>query len=115
MDAPNPYAAPNTDMNAPRDQDGGKAHCCPSCGSTTEPGFKIAANELDFTTTDAMLQQINVHENLALKTLFSWFFIRPSRYFRTYLCRRCQFYTVDYGTVLTHAEALEIARYRALL
>lgn len=111
----NPYAAPTTDAStSPRD-DEANAYCCPKCGSTLEPGFKMAANELDFTTTDAILRPINVHENFALKTLFSWFFIRPTRYFRTYLCRSCTFYAIDYGTVLTDAEAKSIAKSRALL
>jgi hypothetical protein len=81
---------------------------CPRCGSVLEAGFAHKAIGLSFVAPDNLERFIWMDEDLARsglrKLLPSW-----AEYFRSYLCRSCDLYLVDYSATMDHAQAKQIA------
>jgi hypothetical protein len=85
---------------------------CPRCGERLEAGFAHKVSGLSFVTPDRLNRFISVGEDLA--RLAWWKKVVPSRaeYFRSYLCRSCELYLIDYSTTIGHAQAKELLRPR---
>lgn len=79
-------------------------HNCPRCGESLEVGFAAKAPGLSFVAPDKLEQFLFVDEDLAKSGARK---ILPSRaaYFRSYLCRSCKLYMIDYGVTLNRAQA----------
>ena len=74
-----------------------------------EPGFAHKAIGLSFVAPKKLERSISLDEDLAGSGLRK---LLPSRaeYFRSNLCRGCELYLIDFGTVFGHAQAKELAR-----
>jgi hypothetical protein len=89
---------------------------CPRCGQQLEAGLAHKLTGLSFVASDKLNRFIFVDEDLALSGgLKSRLYGRlkkvlPSRaeYFRSYLCRSCELYLIDYSTTIGHAQAKEL-------
>ncbi|MCE9562168.1 MAG: hypothetical protein K8U57_08955 [Planctomycetes bacterium] len=81
---------------------------CPRCSHPFVAGFAAKASGLSFVAPDKFNQFAFVDEDLAKAGLTK---LLPSKakYFRSYLCRGCELYLVDYGTVLSRHEAERVA------
>ena len=81
---------------------------CPRCGAPTERGFCHRVNGLSFVAPAKLANFVSIDEDLAKAGLRK---LLPSKaeYYRSYLCRPCNLYVVDYGTSLGSAEAKELA------
>lgn len=82
---------------------------CPRCGAPTERGFCHRANGLSFVTPDSLDKFLSIDEDVA-KAGFRKFLPSKAEYYRSYLCRACNLYVVDYGTSLGSSEAKGYAR-----
>ena len=90
---------------------------CPRCGGQLEAGFAHKLTGLSFVSPDKLNRFIFVSEDLTLSGgLKSRLYGRlkkvfPSgaEYFRSYLCRSCELYLIDYSTTIGHAQAKELA------
>lgn len=80
---------------------------CPRCGGRLEAGFAHKAVGLSFVSSDKLNALISVDEDLARSGVKKLLPSRPE-YFRSYLCRSCQLYLIDYGTTIGHAQAKEL-------
>jgi hypothetical protein len=82
---------------------------CPRCGGAFQAGFAHRAIGLSFVTPEKLAQFVSLDEDLAKSGLRK---LLPSQaeYFRSYLCRGCELYLIDFGTVFGHAQAKELAR-----
>jgi hypothetical protein len=77
---------------------------CPRCRDSLEAGFAAKAPGLSFVAPDKLQHFIFVDEDLAnsgLRKLLP----SPAEYFRSYLCRSCQRYIIDYSVSLDRAQA----------
>lgn len=83
---------------------------CPRCGEALQAGFAHRAVGLSFVAPEKLEQAVSLDEDLAQAGLRK---LLPSRaeYFRSYLCRGCELYLIDFGTVFGHAQAQELARH----
>jgi hypothetical protein len=89
---------------------------CPRCGEQLEAGFAQKQTGVYFVASDKLNRFIFVGEDLALSAgLKSRLYglvkkVLPSRaeYFRSYLCRSCELYLIDYSTTIGHAQAKEL-------
>lgn len=81
---------------------------CPRCAQTLLQGFAHRAAGLSFVDTEKLDRLVSIDEDLSGAGLRKFL---PSRaeYFRSYLCRSCQLYLVDYSTNYTRAEARELS------
>jgi hypothetical protein len=77
---------------------------CPRCDQPLATGFAAKGTSLSFVAPDKLKQFAFVDEDLARA---GWSKLLPTkaRYFRSYLCRGCELYLVDYGTTLGRQEA----------
>jgi hypothetical protein len=82
---------------------------CPRCGEALQAGFAHRAIGLSFISPEKLEQFVSLDEDLAQSGLRK---LLPSRaeYFRSYLCRGCEVYVIDFGMVLGHTQAKELAR-----
>lgn len=85
-----------------------KLTICPRCGQTLAAGFAGKAAGLSFVAPDKFKQFAFLDEDLARAGLTK---LLPSKatYFRSYLCRVCELYLIDYGTALSRQEAERVA------
>ena len=81
---------------------------CPSCGTATEQGFCHRAIGLSFVAPRKLANLVSIDEDLP-KAGYGKFLPSKAAYYRSYLCRACSLYVVDYGTLLRSAEAKELA------
>lgn len=81
---------------------------CPHCKALMEQGFCHRATGLSFVAPSKLAKFVSIDEDLAEAGLRK---LLPSKaeYYRSYLCRPCSLYIVDYGTSLSSAEAKELA------
>jgi hypothetical protein len=81
---------------------------CPRCGNRLTAGFAHKAHGLSFVAPQKLRSFISIDEELARA---GWRRFLPSRaaYFRSYLCRSCELYIVDYGGTLNRAQAKQAA------
>lgn len=81
---------------------------CPRCGAALERGFAHKTLGLSFVAPDKLEQFFSLDEDLAHSGLRK---LLPSKaeYFRSYLCRTCELYLIDYGTTLDQAQARRLA------
>jgi hypothetical protein len=82
---------------------------CPRCGKPLQRGFAHRAAGLSFVAPQELDQFLSHDEDLLGAGLAR---LLPSvaRYLRSYLCRACQVYIVDYGVQLSREEAREAAK-----
>ena len=82
---------------------------CPRCGEALQAGFAHRAIGLSFVAPEKLEQFVSLDEDLAQSGLRK---LLPSRaeYFRSYLCRGCELYLIDFSTIFGHAQAKELAR-----
>lgn len=81
---------------------------CPRCGHQLVAGFAAKAAGLSFIAPDKFKRYVFLDEDLGRA---GWSKLLPSKaeYFRSYLCRGCELYMVDYGTAIGRADATEEA------
>jgi len=81
---------------------------CPRCSQPFVAGFTAKASGLSFVAPEKFKQFAFVDEDLAKAGLTK---LLPSKatYFRSYLCRVCELYLVDFGTTLSRQEAEQVA------
>ena len=82
---------------------------CPRCGAALQAGFAHRTIGLSFVGPEKLEQFVSLDEDLAQAGLRK---LLPSRaeYFRSYLCRGCELYVIDFSMVFGHAQAKELAR-----
>jgi hypothetical protein len=81
---------------------------CPRCGEALQAGFAHRAIGLSFVAPEKLSQFVSLDEDLAESGLKK---ILPSlaEYFRSYLCRSCELYLIDFSTLLSHAQTKKLA------
>jgi hypothetical protein len=81
---------------------------CPRCGLPLVAGFAAKAAGLSFVAADKFGRFAFLDEDLARA---GWTKLLPSKtkYYRSYLCRGCELYIVDYGETLGRSEATRVA------
>jgi hypothetical protein len=81
---------------------------CPRCGKNLEAGFAGATTPgLSFVAPDKLRHFAFVDEDLSkagIRKFLPW----AARYFRSYLCRSCELYLIDYSVSLNRAEAKQV-------
>jgi hypothetical protein len=85
------------------------SYLCPRCGSLMEAGFASKSSPLSHVAPQKFEAFAFIDEDLAkagLRVLLPW----KAEYLRSYLCRPCELYLIDYGTSLSRAQAAEIAQ-----
>jgi hypothetical protein len=82
---------------------------CPRCDTALEAGFANRASPLSFITPEKFERFAFLDEDLAKSGLRN---LLPSKaeYFRSYLCRSCELYLIDFGTALDRVEAEQVAQ-----
>jgi len=73
-----------------------------------EAGFAAKATGLSFVAPDKFQHFMFVDEDLAQAGLRK-VLPSPAEYFRSYLCRSCQLYIIDYRVCLDRAQANQVA------
>jgi hypothetical protein len=78
-------------------------------GVALQASLAAKAIGLSFVAPDKFERFAFLDENLAKSGLQK---LRPSRaeYFRSYLCRSCELYLIDFGTTLDRGQAEQVAR-----
>jgi len=81
---------------------------CPRCGEILEAGFAHKAPGLSFVAPDKLQHFIFIDEDVAKSGLRK---LLPSAaaFFRSYLCRSCKLYIIDYSVSLDRAQAKHAA------
>ena len=82
---------------------------CPRCGAVLDAGFAGRASPLSFVAPEKFERFAFLDEDLAksgLRSLLPW----KAEYFRSYLCRSCELYLIDFGTTLDRGQAEQVAR-----
>jgi hypothetical protein len=85
------------------------SYLCPRCESLMEAGFAARSSPLSHIAPEKFEAFAFIDEDLAeagLRVLLPW----KAEYFRSWLCRACKFYLIDYGTGLIREQAGEIAQ-----
>ena len=82
---------------------------CPRCSATLEAGFAGKNAGLSFVALDKFERFAFIDEDLAKSGLRK---LLPSKaeYFRSYLCRKCELYLIDFGTTLDRRQAEQVAQ-----
>lgn len=83
---------------------------CPACGGPIERGFTAKASGLSFVPAAKLRRFAFVDEDLHRRSLLSRLLPSRALFSPSFVCRSCQLYLVDYGTVLTRKQANEAAR-----
>ena len=81
---------------------------CPRCGQPLAAGFAAKAAGMSFVAPDKLRQYAFLDEDLSGAGLTK---LLPSKatYFRSYLCRGCELYLIDYSTALGRQDAERVA------
>lgn len=82
---------------------------CPRCNGPLEAGFAHRAAGLSFVEPEKLEHFVFMDEDLSDGGL-SRFLPAPAAFFRSYLCRSCELYLIDYSETLTRAEAEAAAK-----
>jgi hypothetical protein len=81
---------------------------CPRCSARTEQGFCHRANGLSFVAPAKLAKFVSVDEDL-VKAGFRRLLPSKAEYYRSYLCRACNLYIVDFDVSLGSVAAKELA------
>ncbi len=84
-------------------------HSCPRCGEALQAGFAHKAPGLSFVAPDKLQHFVFLDEDVA-KSGLSKLLPSPAKFLRSYLCRSCELYMIDYSTTLSRAEATQAAQ-----
>lgn len=82
---------------------------CPRCGGTLGSGFATRAAGLSFVSPDKFEHYAFMDEDLTHAGLRK-FFPGPAEYYRSFICRECELYIVDYSKIYSREEAEGLAR-----
>ena len=82
---------------------------CPRCSTVLQAGFAGKMIGLSFVAPEKFERFAFLDEDLAKSGLRK---LLPSKaeYFRSYLCRSCELYLIDFGTTLDRRQAEQLAR-----
>jgi hypothetical protein len=88
---------------------GNALETCPRCGAALAAGFSGKGIGLSFIAPEKFERFAFLDEDLAKSGLRK---LLPSKaeYFRSYLCRSCELYLIDFGTTLDRGQAEQVAR-----
>ena len=100
----NPYQSPPVDL-APEDLNENPFRQCPRCGGLTQAGFFPTQRELSFLTIEQVKKFFCVMESLSAGDWWENFLTVRTKYYRSYVCRECNVYLIDYSERLTRREA----------
>lgn len=81
---------------------------CPRCRAALQPGFAHRAAGLSFVAPEKLERFISIDEDLARSGLRN-FLPAKAEYFRSYLCKSCELYLIDYSTTIDHGQAKLLA------
>lgn len=81
---------------------------CPRCGKPLQAGFASKTVGLSFVAPAKLERFLAVDEDLTEAGL-SKFLPSKAEYFRSYLCRACELYVVDYSVTLDRHSAKQVA------
>ena len=81
---------------------------CPRCGKAMDAGFAHKAAGLSFVAPEKLDHFIFIDEDLSQAGLHK-FLPSKAEYFRSFLCRSCKLYVVDYSRSLSRPEAEQLA------
>jgi hypothetical protein len=82
---------------------------CPRCGKAIEAGFAHKAPGLSFVAPEKLEHFVFLDEDVA-KSALSKLVPSGAAFFRSYLCRSCELYIVDYSTTLDRDQANQVAQ-----
>jgi hypothetical protein len=82
---------------------------CPRCGAPTTAGFAHRSAGLSFVTPEKLDHFLFIDEDLA-EAGWRKFLPAQAQFFRSYLCRACRLYLVDYSQALSRREAEQSPR-----
>lgn len=82
---------------------------CPRCGNNLEAGFAHKALGLSFVAPDKLQHFVFRDEDVAEAGL-SKFLPSAAKFLRSYLCRSCELYIIDYSITLDRADANQAAQ-----
>jgi hypothetical protein len=82
---------------------------CPQCGGSLEQGFAARAAGLSFVAPGKLEHQVFLDEDISQAGLKK---LLPSKaeYYRSFLCRSCKLYIIDYSRTYSRDDAEEIVR-----
>ncbi len=83
---------------------------CPCCGGPLERGFAVKTAGLSFVQPSKFKKFAFVDDDLQRVGFLAKFLPSRAQYSPSSLCRSCQVYIVDYGTVLSRRQADQVAR-----
>jgi hypothetical protein len=81
---------------------------CPRCGQALQAGFAARSIGLSFVAPERFAHFAFLDEDVAqsgLRKLLAW----KAEFFRSYLCRACELYLIDFSTVLDRPTAEKLA------
>ena len=104
----NPYQSPPVDL-APDELNENPFAQCPRCGGLTRPGFFPANRELSFLKLKQVRKFFYTIEGLSSGDWWENLFAIRATYYRSYVCRECDVYLVDFSEQLTRRQARAVA------
>ena len=81
---------------------------CPRCGAAIEAGFSHRANGLSYVAPEKLAQFVSIDEDLA-KAGLAKFLPSKAAYFRSFVCRDCDLYLIDFSETLDRKQAQDLA------
>jgi hypothetical protein len=78
---------------------------CPGCGAALAAGFAARANGLSFVSADKFEQFAFIDEDLSDSGLLRKLLPSKAEYYRSFVCRSCKLYLIDFSAVLDRAQA----------
>jgi len=82
---------------------------CPRCGTALEAGCAAKCVQLSFVAPEKFQRFAFLDEDLAkcgLRKYLPW----KAEYFRSYVCRSCELYVIDFDATLDRRQAEQVAR-----
>ena len=83
---------------------------CPRCRKPLDAGFAHRNLGLSFISPEKLDRFVSVDEDVAKAGLLPRVLPWKAAYLRSYLCRGCELYMVDYGKTLSRTEAKKLAK-----
>ena len=83
---------------------------CPKCSQQLPPGFTARGNSLPFAESEQIEKFIHGEEELSQSGWCHTFLPHKAEFYRSFICRDCQLYLVDYSTTHTKQGARELHR-----
>ena len=82
---------------------------CPRCGDAFKAGFAVRSAGFSFVDPGKFESFAFIDEDISkagLRKLVPW----KAEYYRSYLCRSCKLYVVDYSEIYSRKQANEAAK-----